>query len=140
MREELHVGEPESEAELEAETETFDVIESQRLRGPDAFLTGRLLLMISSAIAIGILVLIGVLLVVALTSGDNRPPSLAELGSIVGNDKAVDAYKQLRTQRFDVIKDLLQLLVVALVVPLLTIVLGYIFGRQKAPRRRRRAS
>jgi hypothetical protein len=88
---------------------------------------------------VGILVLIGVLLVVALTSDESKPPSPAELGALnaAGNDKALEAIQALRAQRFDVIKDLLQLLVVALVVPLLTIALGYIFGRQKPPKPKR---
>lgn len=119
---------------------TFEDIEPERFsRGPDPLLTGRLLITISTAIAVGILVLIGVLLFVALTSDESKPPSPAELGALnaAGNDKALEAIKALRAQRFDVIKDLLQLLVVALVVPLLTITLGYIFGRQKPPKTKR---
>jgi hypothetical protein len=117
----------------------FQELMDSRLRGPDPTLTGRLLVMISSAIAVGILVLIGVLLFVALTSDETKPPSPAEIGALAapGNDRALEAYKEVRAQRFGVIKDLLQLLVVALVVPLLTIVLGYIFGRQKVPRTKR---
>lgn len=130
MREDLTTEEPDL---------TFDDIEPERMRGPDPLLTGRLLITISSAIAVGILVLIGVLLVVALTSDESKPPSPAELGALnsAGNDKALEAIQALRAQRFDVIKDLLQLLVVALVVPLLTIALGYIFGRQKPPKTKR---
>ncbi|MDQ4148460.1 MAG: hypothetical protein M3164_00445 [Actinomycetota bacterium] len=142
MSDDLQTEEPKAGTKIsETEADTFDVpgmldsVGTSRLRGPDAYITGRLLMMISSGIAVGILILIGILLFVSLTSADNRPPTPAELGALAENDKAIEAYKEVRTQRFQVVKDLLQLLVVALVVPLLTIVLGYIFGRQTTPRR-----
>ena len=58
------------------------------------------------------------------------PDGIASLAS-PGTDK-LDAYRQAQTLWFTQTKDLLQLLVVSLLVPLLASVIGYIFGRKAA--------
>ncbi|HVL50741.1 MAG TPA: hypothetical protein VM754_04480 [Actinomycetota bacterium] len=101
----------------------------------DSMVTGHLLVMISIGVAVGILILIGVLLFVGLDEVAPSSPSVEELGAVVGNDKAVETFKQLRQERFDSIRGLIQLLVVALAVPMLTLVLSYFFSdRQPADR------
>jgi hypothetical protein len=116
----------------------FEVLERDHRARADSIINGRLLLMLSGGIAFGILVLIGVLLVAALVQRDPTPKELSEGGSgqTAISTNAINQYMRARTERFQVIKDLTRLLVVALVVPLMTIVLGYIFGRQQltAPR------
>ena len=105
----------------------------------DNMVTGHLLIMISIGVAVGILILIGVLFFIGLNEVEPTSPTLEELGSVVGNENAVQTYQQLREERFESIKDLLQLMVIALAVPMLAIVLGYFSERQpKSERLRRR--
>ena len=112
-----------------------------RRRG-DSMMTGHLLGMISIGVAVGILILIGVLLFVGIDDVAPPPPSLEELGAVVGNENAVQTYQELRQERFESIRGLIQLLVVALAVPMLTLVLSYFFSerspREDRPRRRDR--
>lgn len=109
-----------------------------RRRG-DSMMTGHLLGMISIGVAVGILILIGVLLFVGIDDVAPPPPSLEELGAVVGNENAVQTYQELRQERFESIQGLIQLLVVALAVPMLTLVLSYFFSerspREERPRR-----
>lgn len=107
-------------------------------RGGDSLVTGHLLVMISIGVAVGILILIGVLFFVGINAtADTPPPTLQELGSVVGKERAVQTYAQLREERYKSIRDLLQLMVIALAVPLLAILLGYFSERQpKTPTKR----
>lgn len=98
--------------------------------------TGHLLVTISIGVAVGILILIGVLFMVGLNEAAPPSPTLEELGAVVGNENAVQTYQELRRERFESIRDLLQLMVIALAVPVLAIILGYFSERQ--PRRERR--
>jgi hypothetical protein len=100
--------------------------------------TGHLLIMISIGVAVGILILIGVLFFIGLNEVEPTSPTLEELGSVVGNENAVQTYQQLREERFNSIRDLLQLMVIALAVPMLAIVLGYFSERQPKSERLRR--
>jgi ABC-type spermidine/putrescine transport system permease subunit I len=104
----------------------------------DNMVTGHLLIMISIGVAVGILILIGVLFFIGLNEVEPTSPTLEELGSVVGNENAVQTYQQLREERFESIKDLLQLMVIALAVPMLAIVLGYFSERQPKAERVRR--
>lgn len=63
-----------------------------------------------------------------------QPPSLGKVKEFFPTDtaKAFDSYERLRTSWLNQIKDLLQLLVVSLLVPLVATVIGYIFGRREA--------
>ena len=108
----------------------------RRQRG-DTMITGHLLVMISIGVAVGILIMIGVLLFVGID--EVAPPSstLEELGAVVGHENAVETYEQLRQQRFESIRALIQLLVIALAVPMLTLVLSYFFS-ERSPRDERR--
>lgn len=105
----------------------------------DAMVTGHLLVMISIGVAVGILILIGVLLFVGLDDVEPASPTLEELGAVVGNENAVQTYQQLRQERFESIQGLLQLLVIALAVPVLAIVLGYFSERQPKAERQLKA-
>jgi hypothetical protein len=70
---------------------------------------------------------------VALFAWLTYPPSLEEVDRLMPTnaDAAVDSYATLRTAWINNIKDLLQILVVSLLIPLLATVIGYIFGRQR---------
>ena len=113
----------------------------ERRRG-DSMVTGNLLVMISIGVAVGILILIGTLLFFGVEEVAPPPPSLEELGAVVGNENAVKTYQDLRQERFESIRSLVQLLVIALAVPMLTLVLSYLFSdrspREERPRRRSR--
>jgi hypothetical protein len=98
--------------------------------------TGHLLILISIGVAVGILILIGVLFFVGLTADDPSPNTLAELG--VAGESAVETISQLREQRFESIKELMRLLVIALAVPMLAIALGYFSERTPKSERVRR--
>jgi ABC-type spermidine/putrescine transport system permease subunit I len=71
-----------------------------------------------------------VLALVAAYAVATIPPELAEIHELEGKAGALEKYRQLRREWFGEIKDLLQLLVVSLLIPLVTTVIGYIFGRQ----------
>lgn len=113
------------------------VLEKERTPRSESLVTGHLLVMISIGVAVGILILIGVLLFVGIPSSGATEPTLAELGSVVGKEEAVQTYEQLRQERFESIKELLRLLVIALAVPMLALVLGYFSERQPKGERRR---
>jgi len=104
----------------------------------DNVVTGHLLVIISIGVAVGILILIGVIFFVGINEVEPSSPTLEELGAVVGNENAVKTYQELRQEKFDSIKGLMQLLVIALAVPLLTIVLGYFSERQPKVERERR--
>ncbi|CAN5860161.1 hypothetical protein BH23ACT12_BH23ACT12_08000 [soil metagenome] len=106
----------------------------------DSVVTGHLLVIISIGVAVGILILIGVIFFVGINQVEPSSPTLEELGAVVGNENAVKTYQELRQEKFDSIKGLMQLLVIALAVPLLTIVLGYFSERQPKSERIRRPS
>lgn len=110
----------------------------ERRSTDDNLVTGHLLIMISIGVAVGILILIGVLFFIGLNEVEPTSPTLEELGSVVGNENAVQTYQELREERFESIKDLLQLMVIALAVPMLAIVLGYFSERQPKSERIRR--
>jgi hypothetical protein len=86
---------------------------------------------IGGMVAVGMVVII--LIVLCLIAGYawfSRPPSFQDLVQTLGNDKALEAYKQVQTSWFSNIKDLIQILLVSLLVPFLTTVIAFIFGRQ----------
>jgi hypothetical protein len=73
-----------------------------------------------------------ILVVLGLISGYavvSMPPSFEELQRAAVQNP-LETYKDLRGAWFGEIKDLLQLLVVSLLIPLVTTIIGYIFGRQ----------
>jgi hypothetical protein len=111
------------------------VIERDRRRAGESVVTGHLLVMISIGVAVGILILIGVLFFIGLSADDPSPNELAELG--VAGESAVQTISQLREQRFESMKELMRLLVIALAVPLLAITLGYFSERTPKEDRRR---
>jgi hypothetical protein len=111
------------------------VIDRDRKARGESVVTGHLLVLISIGVAVGILILIGVLFVVGLTANEPYSPTqLAELG--VAGDTAVQTISQLREQRFESIKELMRLLVIALAVPMLAIIQGYFSDRTPKERRR----
>ncbi|MEX0790655.1 MAG: hypothetical protein WD178_07770 [Actinomycetota bacterium] len=109
-----------------------------RPSGGDSMVTGHLLIIISIGVAVGILILIGVIFFVGINQVEPSSPTLEELGAVVGNENAVTTYQELRQEKFDSIRGLVQLLVIALAVPMLTIVLGYFSERQPKAERERR--
>lgn len=112
------------------------VLDKERKPRSESLVTGHLLVMISIGVAVGILILIGVLLFVSIPNSGSAE-ALAELGSVVGEEQAVQTYEQLEQERFESIKELLRLLVIALAVPMLALVLGYFSERQ--PKQDKRA-
>jgi hypothetical protein len=100
--------------------------------------TGHLLVYISIGVAVGILILIGIIFFVGINEVEPSSPTLEELGAVVGNEDAVTTYRELRQEKFDSIRGLVQLLVIALAVPMLTLVLGYFSERQPKAERERR--
>ena len=85
-------------------------------------------------LTIALLILIaGVFVWVGLYAYFTQPPSLSELRQAFPKDDATavfDNYEKLQTAWFAQIKDLLQILVVSLLIPLVATVIGYIFGRR----------
>jgi hypothetical protein len=82
-------------------------------------------------IVVGLLSLVGVVLVLVALFSWRTSPSLSAYADVLGrNSSAVDAYKEAESTWFGQIKDLLQLLLVSLLVPLIATVIGYIFGRK----------
>lgn len=111
----------------------------ERKSHSDSMVTGHLLVIISIGVAVGIMILIGVIFFIGINQVEPTSPTLEELGAVVGNENAVKTYQDLRKEKFDSIRGLIQLLVIALAVPMLTIVLGYFSERQpKAERERDR--
>lgn len=98
----------------------------RKARG-ESVVTGHLLVLISIGVAVGILILIGVLFFVGLNTPEPSVSELAELG--VAGESAVQTISQLREQKFDSMKELARLLVIALAVPMLAIVLSYFSER-----------
>jgi hypothetical protein len=86
-------------------------------------------------LTIALLVLIaGVFLWVGVYAFFTQPPPLSELRQTFPNDDTTavfDNYEKLQTAWFGQIKDLLQILVVSLLIPLVATVIGYIFGRRE---------
>ncbi|MGQ0678464.1 MAG: hypothetical protein ACT4OM_02190 [Actinomycetota bacterium] len=110
------------------------VIQRDRKAHTDSVVTGHLLVMICIGVAVGILILIGVLFFVGLPDSEPSIATLNELG--VAGDAAVQAIENMRTERFESIKALARLLVIALAVPMLALVLGYFTERQTKAQRR----
>jgi hypothetical protein len=95
------------------------------------------LVRIGYRLTIALLVLIaGVFIWVMIYAAMTQPPSLGKVKEFFPSDtaKAFDSFERLRTSWLSQIKDLLQLLVVSLLVPLVATVIGYIFGRREAER------
>jgi hypothetical protein len=87
-------------------------------------------LTIGGNVLIGLLVLIlAILILVALYAAFTKP-EIQDAKDLAPNNMAA-TYKEQRTAWFTEIKDLLQLLVVSLTVPLLATLVGYLFGRQE---------
>ncbi|HEX2149175.1 MAG TPA: hypothetical protein VHI31_03240 [Actinomycetota bacterium] len=105
----------------------------------ESLVTGHLLVYISIGVAVGILILIGVIFFIGVNQVEPSSPTLEELGAVVGNENAVKTYQELRQEKFDSIRGLVQLLVIALAVPMLTLVLGYFSERQPKAERERLA-
>lgn len=101
-------------------------------------MTGHLLVYISVGVAVGILILIGIIFFVGFNDVEPSSTTLQELGAVVGNENAVKTYQDLRQEKFESIRGLVQLLVIALAVPMLTLVLGYFSERQPKAERERR--
>lgn len=80
--------------------------------------------------AIGVLIIVAGLFITLYAAASK--PTLTDLKQAVPEADLFAAFKELRTAWFTEIKDLLQLTVVSLLVPALTTVIGYIFGRQEA--------
>lgn len=63
----------------------------------------------------------------------NSQPTLGDVKeSGVAADQVFASFKEIRTAWFNEIKDLIQLLLVSLLVPVLTVVIGHIFGQQQS--------
>jgi hypothetical protein len=85
---------------------------------------------VGKALAGWLIILTGsVLLLVALYAWMTYP-HLGDIQGTVAAGSELDSYREYQAAWFTQVKDLLQLLVVSLLVPLLATVLGYIFGRQ----------
>lgn len=109
-----------------------------RRSGGESLMTGHLLVYISIGVAVGILILIGIIFFVGFNEVEPSSTTLQELGAVVGKEDAVTTYRELRQEKFDSIRGLVQLLVIALAVPMLTLVLGYFSERQPKAERERR--
>ena len=114
------------------------VTAKERKSHSDNMVTGHLLVIISIGVAVGIMILIAVIFFIGINEVEPSSPTLEELGAVVGNENAVKTYQDLRQEKFDSIRGLIQLLVIALAVPMLTIVLGYFSERQPKSERERR--
>ncbi len=92
--------------------------------------------LMGTRLASGVLVVICTLTVVFLFVWWFTRPSVEEIRTILGNDvngkELLEALRNLRTDHFNELRDLFQLLVVSSLVPLFTLLAGYSFGaRQK---------
>jgi hypothetical protein len=86
-------------------------------------------------LAIAILALIAAVLVGIGVFAWLTFPTTGQIAGIANDPtKVFDEYQQAHTAWFSTIKDLIQLLVVSLLVPLLATVMGYIFGRHTPAR------
>jgi hypothetical protein len=80
--------------------------------------------------------LIGVVLVLVTLEAALTYPSASDISSLSADrTKSFDNLQQARTAWFGQVKDLLQLMLVSLLVPLLSSVIGYIFGRRSGGHR-----
>jgi hypothetical protein len=83
-------------------------------------------------LAMWLLILIGVVIAgIGVFAWVTYPSPESVAGIVKDNAKAFDDYQQARAAWFTEVKDLVQLLVVSLLVPLLATIIGYIFGRQE---------
>ena len=90
-------------------------------------------LRIGGAVVISLLVLIGAVLIGIAIFAWLTYPSANEITASLPDKKGLrEAIQDDRVAWFNQIKDLLQLLVVSLLVPALTTILGYIFGKEQA--------
>lgn len=71
-----------------------------------------------------------VLLLIAAYAWLTYPDETMVAGMVQESGKRIDAYERLREGWYASVKDLLQLLVVSLLIPLLATLVGYIFGSQ----------
>jgi hypothetical protein len=87
-------------------------------------------LTVGGNVVVGLLLLVfAVLILVALYAAFTKPEIQDAKDLAPQNVSAT--YKEQRTAWFTEIKDLLQILVVSLLVPLLATLVGYLFGRQQ---------
>jgi len=106
-----------------------DLEEATGAEKPSALERFRVRVGLQIAAAIFALILI-VLVLIAIFAWQTFP-DFAQLKELQPDGaKAAELYRSEREQWFTQIKDLLQLLVVSLLVPVLSTVIGYIFGRQ----------
>lgn len=85
-------------------------------------------------LSIWILALIAAVLIGIGAFGLLTYPSIDQISNAVkDNTKAFEDYQQARAAWFSEVKDLIQLIVVSLLVPLLASVIGYVFGRREQP-------
>jgi ABC-type spermidine/putrescine transport system permease subunit II len=77
-----------------------------------------------------LIVLIGIVLLLVALYAFMTYPHLQDIDGTVAAGSEFDSYREYQAAWFTQVKDLLQLLVVSLLVPLLATVIGYIFGRQ----------
>lgn len=110
--------------------ERRSVAESRLAQSDDI---SRVRLQIGAAVVLGLLALIvAVLIAIAVFAVLTYPTPEEVKGTLRRGDNVREALQDDRTAWFTQIKDLLQLLVVSLLVPALTTILGYIFGREQA--------
>ncbi len=83
-------------------------------------------------LAWGLIALIGLVLVLVAIYAVATYPDIGSARAYFGRAASPSALRDLRDSWFSQIKDLLQLLVVSLLVPLLATLIGYIFGRQSS--------
>lgn len=85
---------------------------------------------IGRTIAGWIIILIIVILALVSLFAWFTYPRVRDVAGLVEAERQLEAYREYQMAWFSQIKDLLQLLVVSLLVPLFSTVVGYIFGRQ----------
>lgn len=84
------------------------------------------------ALAWGLIGLIALVLILIGIYAMSTYPDASAAHDYLGSSATPTDLRDLHDQWFSEIKDLLQLLVVSLLVPLLATLVGYIFGRQSA--------
>lgn len=132
---ERNAGDAESSGEPDRPVETVSIADIAEAAAASSGAATPALVRVGYRLTIALLLLIcAVFLWVLLYAWMTYPPSLGKVKEFFPTDtaKAFDSYERLRTSWMSQIKDLLQLLVVSLLVPLVATVIGYIFGRREA--------
>lgn len=106
-------------SEIEGDVGARSLTQSERFRGQLGIVFALLI------VAMFVLSLVFVT-IIALTSR----PAVADFARPAFGEKGADAYGQARILWFSNVKDLLQLLVVALLVPMLSTLIGFLFARK----------